>query len=68
MKKNNVLCKHCNAVIFAEESETAIQIAEIKAEPNVEIDVKPVSDPLNDHSVSEIEVTIAEMKTKSRIV
>ncbi len=54
MKKNNVLCKHCNSVIYAEESETAIQIAEIKAEPDVEIDVKPVSDPLVDHLISEI--------------
>ena len=49
MKKNNVLCKQCNSVIYADESETAIQIAEIKAEPVVKVDVKPVSDPLNDH-------------------
>ena len=63
MKKNNVLCKHCNSVIYAEESETAIQIAEIKAEPDPERDVKPVSDPLHDHLVSEIEITIAEMET-----
>ena len=59
MKKNNVLCKHCNSVIYAEESETAIEIAEIKALPDIEIDVKPVSDPLADHLVSEIEITIA---------
>jgi hypothetical protein len=52
MNKNNVLCKHCNSVIYAEESETAIQIADIKAEPDVEIDVKPVSDPLVDHFVN----------------
>ena len=63
MKNNNVLCKHCNSVIYAEESETAIQISEIKAEPDPERDVKPVSDPLNDHLVSEIEITIAEMET-----
>ena len=63
MKKNNVLCKHCNSVIYAEESETAIQIADIKALPDIEIDVKPVSDPLADHLVSEIEITIAEMET-----
>ena len=63
MKKNNVLCKHCNSVIYAEESETAIQIAEIKAEPDVEIDVKSVSDPYVDHFVNEIEMTIAEMET-----
>ena len=52
--KNN-LCKHCNSVIYAEESETAMQITEI--------DVKPVSDPLKDHLVSQIEITIAEMET-----
>ena len=63
MKINNVLCKHCNSVIYADESETAIQIAEIKAEPDVERDVKPVSDPLVDHFVNEIEMTIAEMET-----
>ena len=62
MKNNNVLCKHCNSVIYAEESETAIQIAEIKALPDVEIDVKPVSDPLKDHLVSEIEIAIVEMQ------
>ncbi len=39
MKKNNVLCKHCNSVIYAAESETAMQIAEIKALPDIEIDV-----------------------------
>ena len=59
---NNVLCKHCNSVIYAEESETAIQIAEIKAEPDVERDVKPVSDPLADYFVNEIEITIGEME------
>ena len=63
MKKNNVLCKHCNSVIYAEESETAIHIAEIKTEPDVERDVKPVSDPQVDHFVNEIEMTIAEMET-----
>jgi hypothetical protein len=63
MKKNNVLCKHCNSVIYESESETAIQIADIKALPDIEIDVKPVSDPLADHLVSEIEITIAEMET-----
>ncbi len=52
--KNN-LCKQCNSVIYAEESDTAIQIAEI--------DVKPVSDPFKDHLVLEIEITIAEMET-----
>ena len=50
--KNNLLCKQCNSVIS--ESDTAIQIAEI--------DVKPVSDPLKDHLVTEIEITIAEME------
>ena len=49
--KNNLLCKQCNSVI----SDTAMQIAER--------DVKPVSDPLKDHLVSEIEITIAEMET-----
>ena len=51
--KNNLLCKQCNSVIS--ESDTEIQIAEK--------DVKPVSDPLKDHLVSEIEITIAEMET-----
>ena len=41
-------------------SDTAIQIAE--AEPDVERDVKRVSDPLCDHFVNEIEMTIAEME------
>jgi len=50
-------------VIYAEESETAIEIAAIKALPDVEIAVKPVSDPLADHFVNEIEMTIAEMET-----
>ncbi len=50
-------------MIYAEESETTIQIAEIKAEPVVEVDVKRVSDPLNDDLVSEIEITFAEMET-----
>ena len=63
MKKNLVSCKYCYSVIYAEKSETAIHIAEIKAEPDVEIDVKPVSDPLVDHFVNEIEMTIAEMET-----
>ncbi len=63
MTKNNVLWKHCNSVIYAEESETSIQIAKIKALPDVEIDVKPVYDPLADHFVNEIEMTIAEMET-----
>ncbi len=63
MKMNNVLCKLSNLVIYAEQAETAIQIAEMKAEPAVEVDVKSVSDPLNDHLVSEIEITIAEMET-----
>ena len=49
--KNNLLCKQCNSVI----SDTEMQIAEA--------DVKPVSDPLKDHLVSEIEITIAEMET-----
>ena len=48
--KNN-LCTQCNSVI----SDTEMQIAEK--------DVKPVSDPLKDHLVSEIEMTIAEMET-----
>ena len=51
--KNNLLCKQCNSVIS--ESDTAMQIAEI--------DVKPVSDPLKDHLVLQIEFTIAEMET-----
>ena len=62
MKRNNVLCKDCNSVIYAEESETAIEIAKIKALPDVEIDVKPVSDPLVDHFVNEFEITIGEME------
>ncbi len=37
--------------------------ANIKAEPVVEVDVKPVSDPLNDHLVSEIEIAIAKIET-----
>jgi hypothetical protein len=51
--KNNLLCKQCNSVIS--ESDTAMQIAEI--------DVKPVTDPLVDHLVLQIEFTIAEMET-----
>ena len=47
--KNN-LCKQCDSVI----SDTEIQIAEK--------DVKPVSDPLKDHLVSEIEIAIGEMQ------
>ena len=47
--KNN-LCKQCNSVI----SDTEMQIAEA--------DVKPVSDPLKDHLVSEIEIAIGEMQ------
>ena len=47
--KNN-LCKQCNSVI----SDTEMQIAEK--------DVKPVSDPLKDHLVSEIEIAIGEMQ------
>jgi hypothetical protein len=63
-EKNNVLCKQCNSVIYAEALETAIQIADNKAEPVVEVDIKPASDPLNDHLVSnEIEITIAEKET-----
>ncbi len=50
-------------VIYAEESETEIQIAESKELPDVELDVKPVSDPYVDHFVNEIEMTIAEMET-----
>ncbi len=50
----NVLCKQCNSVIYAAESETAIQIAEK--------DVKPVSDPLVDHLVLAIEIAIGEMQ------
>ena len=49
--KNN-LCKQCNSVIS--ESDTEIQITKK--------DVKPVTDPLVDHLVSEIEFTIAEME------
>ena len=52
----NVLCKQCNSVIYAEESDTVIQIKEPV------IDVKPVSDPLVDHLVLEIEITIGEME------
>ena len=48
--KNNFLCKQCNSVI----SDTAMQIAEK--------DVKPVSDPLKDHLVSEIEKAMGEMQ------
>ena len=50
--KNNLLCKQCNSVIS--ESDTAMQIAEKY--------VKPVSDPLVDHLVSEIEIAIGEMQ------
>ncbi len=63
MKMNNVLCKQCNSVIYAEESETAIQIAEIEAEPVVEVDKIPVSAPLVAQLVLEIEITIGEMET-----
>ena len=48
--QNNFLCKQCNSVI----SDTEMQIAEA--------DVKPVTDPLVDHLVSQIEFTIAEME------
>ena len=62
----NVYCKNCNAVIYVgreltveEHSDTKEQIEDLVVN---EIDVKPRSDPLVDHLVGEIELTIAEME------
>ena len=67
MNKVNVLCKQCNSVIYAEESDTVEQIADLEAvitvQPvhNIEADViKPAVDPLVEHLSSEI--TIGEME------
>ena len=69
MNKVNVLCKQCNAVIYAEESDTGEQIAALEAliivQPvlNIEADViKLVVDPLAEHLSSEIKITIGEME------
>ena len=69
MNKVNVLCKQCNAVIYAEESDTGEQIAALEAliivQPvlNIEADViKLAVDPLAEYLSSEIEITIAEME------
>ena len=67
MSKVNVLCKQCNSVIYAEESDTVEQIADLEAvitvQPHIEADViKAAVDPLVEHLSSEIEITIAEME------
>jgi len=67
MSKVNVLCKQCNSVIYADESDTAEQIAELEAvitvQPDIEADVIMVAvDPLVEHLSSEIEITIGEME------
>ena len=69
MNKVNVLCKQCNSVVYAEESDTVEQIADLEAiitiQPvlNIEADViKLVVDPLAEHLSSEIEITIGEME------
>ena len=66
MSKVNVLCKQCNSVIYAEESDTVEQIADLEASiivHNIETDViKPAVDPLVEHLSSEIEITIGEME------
>ena len=66
----NVYCKNCNAVIYVgreltveEHSDTKDQIEYLEdLAAHIEADVKPLSDPLVDHLVSEIEMTIAEME------
>ena len=67
MSKVNVLCKQCNSVIYAGESDTVEQIADLEAsitvQPDIEADViKPAVDPLVEHLSSEIEITIGEME------
>ena len=66
MSKVNVLCKQCNSVIYAGESDTVEQIADLEASitvHNIEADViKPAVDPLVEHLSSEIEITIGEME------
>ena len=69
VNKVNVLCKQCNSVVYAEESDTVEQIADLEAviivQPvlNIEADViKLAVDPLAEHLSSEIEITIGEMK------
>ena len=67
MSKVNVLCKQCNSVIYAGESDTVEQIAELEAvitvQPDIEADVIMVAvDPLVEHLSSEIEITIGEME------
>ena len=68
----NVYCKNCNAVIYVgreltveeqQQSDTKDQIEYLEdLAAHIEADVKPLSDPLVDHLVSEIEMTIAEME------
>ena len=67
MNKVNVLCKQGNSVVYAEESDTVEQIADLEAiitvQPDIEADViKLVVDPLAEHLSSEIEITIGEME------
>ena len=67
MSKVNVLCKQCNSVIYAGESDTVEQIAEweavITVQPDIEADVIMLAvDPLVEHLSSEIEITIGEME------
>ena len=69
MNKVNVLCKQCNSVVYAEESDTVEQMADLEAiisvQPvlNIEADViKLAVDPLGEHLSSEIEITIGEME------
>ena len=69
MNKVKVLCKQCNSVIYAEESDTVEHIADLEAvitvQPvlNIEADViKLAVDPLVEHLYSEIEITIGEME------
>ena len=66
----NVYCKNCNATIYVgreltveEQSDTKDQIEYLEdLAAHIEADVQPLSDPLVDHLVSEIEMTIAEME------
>jgi len=67
MSKVNVLCKQCNSVIYAGESDTVEQIADLEAvitvQPDIEADVIVLAvDPLVEHLSSEIEITIGEME------
>ena len=68
----NVFCKNCNSVIYVgreftveeqQQSDTNDQIEHLEdLAAHIEADVKPLSDPLVDHLVSQIEMTIAEME------